>query len=359
MKRLAVFLDGTWNTPKSRTNVTLLKELTADFDPQGNPQVVHYDDGVGNVVGQWLTGGLLGSGLSEKVIAAYDWLSDRYEDGDSVYLFGFSRGAFTARSLAGMIARHGLTWPSAHPRGQEVFALYRRTGTAKLAADARHISIEFIGVWDTVGALGVPFGRIAGLSRSTLQFHNTYPSTYYRNAYQALAIDEARQAFLPTLWTRFHKFGPPFEPWERILEQRWFVGAHTDVGGRTPESPLARIPAKWMQDRAKDNGLAFTADITLTGDEEQAPIQDSFSRFLFGIYRLLHGGNRYVRAIGRPPLPVKAHGSDGFSVTVNETIDHHVFDRWRTDPGYRPKSLLEWAARSGIEPATVTSDIPA
>jgi uncharacterized protein (DUF2235 family) len=283
VKRLAIYLDGTWNTPKSRTSVTLLKELTADCDAQGNPQVAHYDDGVGNVLGQRLSGGLLGSGLSDKVIAAYDWLAGNYEDGDSVYLFGFSRGAFTARSLAGMIARHGLTRPSAQSRGREVFALYRRTGYAKLAPDARHIAIEFLGVWDTVGALGVPFGRIAGLSRSTFQFHDTYPSTYYLNAYQALAIDEGRQAFLPTLWTRFHKGGPPFQPWERTMEQRWFVGAHTDVGGRTPESPLARIPARWMQDRAKASGLAFTADVTRGGDEQLAPIQDSYSRFLLPI----------------------------------------------------------------------------
>jgi uncharacterized protein (DUF2235 family) len=359
VKRLAIYLDGTWNSPRSRTNVTLLNELTADADGQGNPQLLHYDDGVGNALGQWLTGGLFGSGLSEKVVAAYDWLAQTYEDGDAIYLFGFSRGAFTARSLAGMIARHGLTRPSAQPRGQEVFALYRRTGYATLAPDARHIPIEFIGVWDTGGALGVPFGRMAGVSRSSFRFHDTYPSTHYLNAYQALAIDEGRPAFVPTLWTRFHRFGPPFPPWERELEQRWFVGAHTDVGGGGPGSPLAKIPAKWMQDRAKDSGLVFHTDITLTGNEKLAPIQDSFSTFLFGLYRLLHGGKRAVRTIGRPPEPAVAHGQDGFSVTVNETIDRSVFERWQSDPHYRPPGLLDWAGRSGIDPTTMTNDVPA
>lgn len=355
MKRLAMYLDGTWNTARSRTNVTVLHELTAEHDLDGNEQKKHYDPGVGTRWGERVLGGWLGWGLDDNVIEAYDWLAERYTDGDLIYLFGFSRGAFTARSLAGMVARHGLPTQPAK-RGREVFELYRRTGHAKLAPGCRHVPIHFLGVWDTVGALGIPFGRIRGLSRSTTQFHNTYPSTYYLNACQALAVDEGRQAFVPTMWTEYHPGGPPFQPWAGNLEQRWFAGAHTDVGGRSPESRLARIPARWMQERAHDCGLVFTSDIVTTKEDVTAPIQDSFHDFLGGLYSVFHLGKRFERVIGHPPRATTVRGTEGFSVSLNEVVDASVTDRWRDDPGYRPKNLLDWAARRGVDPAALFGD---
>lgn len=357
MKRLAMYLDGTWNTAESRTNVKVLDELTAEHDVDGNEQARRYDPGVGTRWGERVLGGWLGLGLDDNVIEAYDWLSSKYADGDLIYLFGFSRGAFTARSLAGMVARHGLPEQPAE-RGSEIFEFYRRTGHPKLAPGCRHVPIHFLGVWDTVGALGIPFGRIRGLSRSTTQFHDTYPSTRYLNAFQALAVDEFREAFSPTLWTRYHPGGPPFQPWTKTLEQRWFVGAHTDVGGRKPESRLARIPARWMQERAQACGLAFTADIAATEEDALAPIQNSFRDFMLGAYWTFHRGRPFLRTIGRAPWATKVHNIDGFSASLNEVIDATVTERWRKDPDYRPKNLLDWAARRGVDPATLFGDTP-
>ncbi len=358
MKRLAIYLDGTWDDPAARTNVTRLHDLTAPVDAAGVVQKVHYLAGVGTRRRERLLGGILGIGLDRNVRLAYSWLVDHYEDGDQVFIVGFSRGAYTARSLAGMIARCGLLERGAATGVQEVFDRYAAEDR-RLVPQARRIDIHFLGVWDTVGALGVPFGRIRRLSRSTTLFHNTNPSTLYKNMFQALAIDENRFAYQPTLWTAFQKAGTPLRPLnaDQTLEQRWFVGAHTDVGGSRRDPSLAGIPLAWMAERAQACGLAFTGPVLRTGAGADLPVSDSFATFLFGAYRVLKLNRRFYRAIGRGP--VRTEKADGFSHSLHETVDGSVFDRWRDDETYRPPGLARWARERDQDPATLHGSVPA
>jgi len=374
MTRLAVFLDGTWNEPDDRTNVTKLWELTVD---DAETQLTHYVEGVGNRLTERIRGGALGKGLSRNVREAYEWLVANHAEDDQIYLFGFSRGAYTARTLAGMIARCGLLLPGASMAVDEIFDRYRRGKEAtplhqlewqvrdgatlsaedqRLVVESRRVDIEFIGVWDTVGALGVPFGRIRGLSRSRFSFHNTYPSTLYKGMYHAVAVDEHRKAFDATLWTGFQAEGTDFDPLndDQTLEQRWFVGDHGDVGGN---SPLTEIPLAWIQEKANAHGLQFSEMVTPESDSILQEHGDSFASFAFGLYRILKLGRRHRREIGRPRRGTRS--LPGWSHTINETIDGSVFEKWRKDESYRPRNLEEWAEAKGARPGEISGSVPA
>ncbi len=375
MKRLAVFLDGTWNEPDDRTNVTRLKELVVADDPD---QLVEYWEGVGTKWTERIRGGAIGKGLSRNVRDAYRWLADHYEDGDLIFLFGFSRGAYTARSLAGLIAKCGLLHKDSSMTVREIFDRYRKGGDAtpihqlefasrtgkpvseeeqQLLDNSRRVDIEFIGVWDTVGALGVPFGRIRGWSRRTFSFHNTNPSTLYKNMYHAIAIDEHRKAFDATLWTGFEPKGVADHKMikdDQTIEQRWFLGDHGDVGG---SGRLATIPLAWIQENAAAHGLLFSETIKPESDSFRAKHGDSFATFAFGLYRVIKFNLRHRRRIGRPRRETKT--KPGWSHVLNETIDGTVFERWQEDEEYRPKNLKKWAAKKGVDLATVSGTMPA
>ncbi len=373
MKRLALFLDGTWNEPDDRTNVSRLRDLTLERD---NEQLVRYIEGVGNRWSERIRGGAFGKGLARNIREGYEWLAANYEDGDHIFLFGFSRGAYTARTLAGMIARCGLLRKGATMQVDEIFDRYRRgseatpihqiewkvrdgenleTADQRLWDQSRRVDIEFLGVWDTVGALGVPFGRIRGLSRSSFSFHNTYPSTLYKGMYHAVAIDEHRGAFDATLWTGFQEEGKEFKPLndDQALEQRWFVGCHGDVGGG---SRLAEIPLAWIQAKAKHHGLEFTSAFDPAADTVLAEPGDSFASFAFGIYRWLKFNKRHLREIGRDPRPTRSR--PGRSHVINETIDASVFEKWHKDGSYRPENLDRWAGKQNANLADMSGDVP-
>jgi hypothetical protein len=219
--------------------------------------------------------------------------------------------------------------------------------------------VKFIGVWDTVGALGLPFGKIKGISASTLLYHHTRPSSAFENMYHALAIDEHRKLYRPTLWEGFYpknpKTGEPIEKpvpeWQQI-EQRWFVGAHSNVGGGYPNNALATVPLAWLQRKASDLGLAFRDRIDLVGDEHLAPVIDSYRQFMKGTYRLV--SRRHYRPIGREWVKKET----GWVHSFGESIDATVFDRWQQDPKYRPKNLRRWAERDGVDLDTVKGDQP-
>ena len=217
-KRLAVFLDGTWNAVGDNTNVWRLKSLCAPKDSDGVVQLVYYDIGVNGFVG-----GALGKGLNENVTEAYEWLIDNYSPGDDIFIFGFSRGAYTARSLAGLVAKHGLLKAGAALGVKQLYERYKRqddrtvwqlqrlSGLGQLndatveeqwlLKYSQPINIKVVAVWDTVGALGVPFFSIQGISRKTFGFLHTGLRTMIEHGYHALAIDEHRKDFAPTLWT--------------------------------------------------------------------------------------------------------------------------------------------------------------
>jgi uncharacterized protein (DUF2235 family) len=379
MKRLAVFLDGTWNDSADATNVSRLYDLVAPQDAAGTGQFCHYDPGVGTAPFHRLLGGAFGEGLSRNVCDAYRFLVNNYEDRDEVYIFGFSRGAYTARSLGGLVAFCGLLRKHAPLTIEAITDRYqRRKGSAvpiaKLeflrrsggwlgAEDAwlldcsRRIPIRMIGVWDTVGALGIPWtGPLIG--RKALYFHNPNLSTIYEHAFQALALDENRAAYHPTLWTLFAPEAsgtpsplPPAPESMRRVEQRWFIGAHANVGGGYRDDPLSFIPLAWMQGKAERLGLKFKATVTVPPDAWMAPPVDSYSRFLGGAYRTLTLGRRFWRSIGWERRKVKG----GWSYPVNEVIDETVFERVQATD-YRPKNLLDWAERTGSDLMKASGD---
>lgn len=369
-KRLAIFLDGTWNTVKSSTNVSRLHDLVVQRDG-AVAQLSYYDAGVGTGRFQWLRGGALGFGLGANVVEAYRWLVDNYADGDEIYIFGFSRGAYTARSLAGLVAKNGLLREGASLDAETLYRRYQNSAELRpiftleyiqrqggvltdeergLLAASRRVPIMMVAVWDTVGSLGIPFGDIPGLSRRRFQFHHTRLSNLFTHAYHALAIDEHRTDFEPTLWTRFTPKTPNlpdgYQSPAPVVEQRWFVGAHADVGGGNP-GKLPLVAAHWIAEKARAAGLALKPLPALASADSCGPVTDSFRSFMFGLYRLVR--SRFYRVIGAERVVKES----GFVDTANETIDGSVFDRIRADRNYSPPSLAEWASRRGVDPRSL------
>jgi len=254
-KKIIFCADGTWNHPhdpksvtESDTNVYKLFKLLKVT----SSQLPIYDDGVGvstELVSHFL-GGAFGTGLFQKIKDGYTAFAHNYEKGDEIFIFGFSRGAYTARSLAGMIAACGL------PTGgfddnlvETAFRAYRDKDEreAILAGLARyslyHANITMLGVWDTVGALGIP-GALFGVNDSLLYgFLDTGLNRYVLNAYHALSIDERRSEFVPTLWTSAPAPG-------QTMQQVWFSGVHSDVGGGYSDCGLSTITLSWMLSKA-------------------------------------------------------------------------------------------------------------
>ncbi len=260
MKRLVVCCDGTWSSRDqgSPTNVVKLHGALAEVGADGVPQLTHYVQGVGTKRWQRLVGGAFGWGLSQNVQEGYRFLVENFEPGDELFLFGFSRGAYTARSLAGLVRNAGILRTVHADKIDEAYALYRDRAkhprgeeSAKFRATYSHESrIRCIGVWDTVGSLGIPITGVHLLKvlNRPWQFHDTDLSSQVDAAFHALAIDERRGPFTPTLWSR------P-DP-DQQVEQVWFSGVHSDVGGGYSDDDLADIALLWMVDRARGCGLA-------------------------------------------------------------------------------------------------------
>jgi uncharacterized protein (DUF2235 family) len=258
-KRIVFCADGTWDKSTSRTNVyKLFKALATSAD-----QVPIYDDGVGADGSRlvMLVGGAFGTGLWKKIREGYTQIAQVYEPGDDLYLFGFSRGAFTARALAGMIAICGL--PSKSFTDDTVnlaFDAYRdkvnrQAKLQKLAPwDMYPAEMKMVGVWDTVGALGIP-AAIGLIDPIAYGFLDTTLNSRIKNGFHAMAMDERRAQFMPTLWT-----GTPAP--DQHVEQIWFTGAHSDVGGGEPDDvngvkELSDIALSWMLSKAQGLGVVF------------------------------------------------------------------------------------------------------
>jgi hypothetical protein len=217
----------------AETNVSRFHRSVAAAGPDGTEQVTRHNEGVGTHWYDELVGGAFGTGLDHHILAGYRYLVDTYQDGDEVFVLGFSRGAYTARSLVGMVRNCGLLRPRASwwtPTPVMVGIAYgiyrtRSDGPDSAAAQdfrskyAQEISIKFLGVWDTVGALGIPTHWAQTLNMDYYQFHDTRLSKIVENAYQAAALDEHREDYSVCLWD---PSGPPGQ----TIEQRWFAGAH-------------------------------------------------------------------------------------------------------------------------------------
>jgi uncharacterized protein (DUF2235 family) len=270
MKRIALCADGTWNvrdqvdakTKKRRpTNVTKVARAVKPRAANDTDQVVFYIDGVGTGGGvDKYTGGAFGHGIEDNVRDLYRFLVYNYEPNDELYFFGFSRGAFTVRTLAGFMKAAGLVQKDDDYYVPEIYACYeggKRPGSPEWTKAFRRVdgtrpcpTINFIGVWDTVGSLGAPglLGQV--FNRNKYAYHDVGLHPEILHAYQALAIDERRKPFAPSVWER-----PA--GWNGTLEQAWFAGVHTNVGGGYDPDGLANEALHWIVEKAEALGLEF------------------------------------------------------------------------------------------------------
>ena len=341
---IAVFLDGTWNEPRTNTNVIQLKERAQPMDGEEAPQEIVYRAGVGVKMGEHIRGGLFGHGLNAQIEEAYAEIARRYTGPeDRLFLFGYSRGAFSARSLGGMIARCGIIRDQ-HLSARKVFSRYRRgqaspglnemqrgeatPGGAEDRLVLEHSTlarIRFIGVFDTVGSLGIPGGLFRPFVGARYEFHDTKLSGLVDHARHAVAVDEQRPHFEATLWDGVPK---PIEGHETTVAQRWFAGSHGNVGGggtNRPETdnPLSAIAREWLCDEARDAGLAIAPD-PFPELAWQGPISDSYASFGNGwFYRVVRWRKRLYR-----PINAAIDGQDLAPSTVR---------RFNELAGYRPR----------------------
>jgi uncharacterized protein (DUF2235 family) len=262
MKNIVFCTDGTWDTVANQTNVYKLYKACLTTATQ----VPYYDDGVGSdgTPIEKLLGGAFGEGLFQKIQDGYSKIAQVYEAGDAIFLFGFSRGAYTARSLAGMIAVSGLpTKNFDNALVADAFAAYRATDPAQRAQllsalNAKYAmdnaKLEMVGVWDTVGSLGIP-ALLGGVDPVRYRFLSTSLHPDVQHAYHALAIDERRAEFPATLWD------PASVQPGQVLEQVWFSGVHCDIGGGYPEHGLSDTTLAWMLSKAIPLGLQIDPTI--------------------------------------------------------------------------------------------------
>lgn len=301
MAHIAIFCDGTWNSAASGAPTHVLRLSRAAL--RSPEQIVLYVEGVGtgtgraSQLGRWLSrmgGGLFGWGLNRNIKSAYLALCQCYQPGDKILIFGFSRGAYTARSLAGMIRKCGILDDPTSFNLRRAFRLYRRRG-ARNAPDQPHIRaarqqlspkfatsqadvlarnndsylvrIAYLGVWDTVGALGIPepiLGRWARWWNARYAFHDTRLSHLVETARHAVALDERRRTFAPSLWNNLDGSGgaPGLNQGDsspdRPYQQMWFAGDHSMVGGSAQTRALSDISLGWIWEGAARQGLQLT-----------------------------------------------------------------------------------------------------
>jgi len=269
MKRIAIFADGTWNSPEKGGATNVLR-MTRAVKPEsgGAEQVAFYDWGVGTDRKK-LMGGISGAGIDKNIMDCYRFIVHNYDAGDQLFFFGFSRGAYTVRSLAGFIRNCGLLQRRHADQIPNAFRLYRKRSKSsgpneseaksfrRKFAVADITPIEFVGAWDTVGALGIPVPFWGTLNDRKFLFHDTEPSKIVQHARHAVSLDENREDFKPVLWSD----KPSID-----LQQVWFAGVHSDVGGGYENRGLSDCAVNWIVTEAAKLGLQFEAHFTDTID---------------------------------------------------------------------------------------------
>jgi uncharacterized protein (DUF2235 family) len=321
VKRIVICADGTWNEPdridektgrRHPTNVVKVARGVLPQTGNGTPQVLYYHEGVGTG-GRLdkITGGAFGDGIEANIRALYRFIVYNYQAGDELYFFGFSRGAFTVRTLAGFMNKVGLIQKDDDYYVPEIYECYEKNkgpGSPEWETAFHHVkgvracpAIRFVGVWDTVGALGAP-GLLGQLfNKGKYQYHDVGLNDHIENALHALAIDERRKPFAPDVWVR-----PT--GWAGHLEQAWFAGVHSNVGGSYTPDGLANEALHWLVEKAERLGLEFDSQYL-------AHYLPCFNSTLFdsmsAMYKVM-GQN--IRAIGK-------HLTDG------EAVHQSVIDR--------------------------------
>jgi uncharacterized protein (DUF2235 family) len=301
----------------------------APVAPDGTTQAVFYDQGVGtgNLLDR-LSGGAFGSGLDLNIQDAYRFLMNNYDAGDDIFFFGFSRGAYTVRSTAGFIRKSGLLHKVHAGMLQDAYRFYRdrnihpdhEEAQGFRRAYSREPEVHFMGVWDTVGSLGIPVRGLRFLTRRKYEFHDTELSKIVKHAYHAVAIDEKREPFTPTLWSAKPKGG-------QFVAQVWFSGVHSDVGGGQPERGLADVAFTWIAGKARAGGLVFSREYldTFIHADEMGTLHNSMT----GFYRIT-------------PPKVRTIGDPKYS---NQSVCESAVQRRASDETYHPKNLEDYLSR--------------
>ena len=278
-KNIVIFSDGT-NQEGGKGNPTNVYKLFNMVEDRTAKQIAFYDRGLGT---DWrrVSGNAFGMGISKNILECYQFIFENYQAGDQIYLFGFSRGAFTVRSLSAFIHYFGILPKSRPELIESAYDIYKikndkkRQAAAAAFVNKHHTQwtkIKFIGVWDTVGALGLPIEWLdVGVNALFKhEFHDMRISGAVEAGYHALSLDDDRLVFHPSLWDE--KNIGTIASWEngvrvekeQIVEQVWFAGAHTDIGGGF--MPLARgksmakpslsdIPFEWLLEKSEQHGL--------------------------------------------------------------------------------------------------------
>ena len=339
MKRIITCSDGTWNKIETDVPTNVLKMYNSICDrgkdlatKQDVIQVKAYDEGVGSGY-TWtdrILGGATGAGLDKNIKDMYTFIALNYEPGDEIYLFGFSRGAYTARSLAGFIRNCGLLKPGYLYLVPDAYRLYRdRNNYTTPESDMMKAwrknycfesttYIKFVGVWDTVGSLGIPLPLHKMQNLHKYKFHDVKLSSTIQYAYHALAIDERRKLFAPTLWEISETAKKDETNWQTV-EQRWFAGVHSNIGGGYKDCGLSDVALDWIIRKAQMVGLCYfdPPKISVKKDVINGTLTNSYTP-LYWFWR------PYTRTI---------------SAKDNQVVDDSVWERMAGNPNYRPKNL--------------------
>ncbi|MDA3886876.1 MAG: DUF2235 domain-containing protein [Candidatus Delongbacteria bacterium] len=338
-KRIIICADGTWNRPEKDlkkdfpTNVLRLARGIKPIGSDGAPQQVFYDWGVGSYYDK-VVGGTTGRGLHKNIVDDYRYIVQNYSEGDEIYLFGFSRGAYTIRCLCGLINNCGIIKRPDAPLIQKAFEHYKKPGkdfgpkgkkSVEFRNDHSHPSreIKFVGVWDTVGAMGIPISFL-GLFDDQDEFYDNKIGKNVCIARHAMAIDEHRSDFVPTIWK-------PREDMD--MKQVWFCGAHSDIGGSyKPDKDgtvLSDIAFDWMINEAGGAGLSVESH--LVKDISNNPLAT------------LHNSRRsFYRVKRKYYRPIRHKKGD---ILIHESVKV----RWDKDLKYRPKNLKKYVEENGWE----------
>jgi uncharacterized protein (DUF2235 family) len=359
MKRLITCSDGTWNKPgnidrgqRVETNVEKMYQCICSYDTSNSrpvPQLKFYDKGIGtgySVKGN-LLGGITGAGIDKNIKDIYTFLILNYVPGDEIYLFGFSRGAYTARSIGGLIRNCGILRPEYIELVDKAYELYRErneytapdsdmmTGFRKQYAWENSTPIKFIGVWDTVGSLGIPLPWYRSFNMKRYQFHDVTLSSSVEHAFQALAIDERRKMFQPALWELSDTVkNDPDHPQE--VEQRWFAGVHSNIGGGYADSGLSDIALRWLAGQAHKTGLCYDDKVykQIKGNP-WGELRSSYSA-LYWFW-----------------LPVWR--SISLKDDTRQVVDESVLERYREIYQYRPRNLRQYFKQ--LEKASIKAPV--
>jgi uncharacterized protein (DUF2235 family) len=370
MKRIALFIDGTWNRPDAEhpTNVLRLSRCVMHSDADGYPQQVIYSPGVGAGRGNnrlarrmdRLLGGALGWGLTDIIEEAYRNLVFAYEPGDEIYIFGFSRGAFAARSLAGLIRccgipprRHLARLPEAmarymargktfHPEDPSSYEF--RAGFSPYTATSQRefqwrrgrgdeaivLSVAYMGVWDTVKALGLPaFVPMAARFNAQYEFHDDRLSSAVKSARHAVSLDERRRTFPSLTWSNVEELnneaGGHAEGVPPNYAQQWFPGDHGSVGGGGARVGLSSVPLIWIAQGAERAGLRLSWPEV----DRVAPRLDPVREYLT---------NKFG-PVGLSGALLSAIKTDRDGPKEVRDVSVALLDRVTGDPSYRPPGI--------------------